>query len=155
MLRNLAILVCLSSLQTTIAWPFNQHQYQGRQASKPPVPSVSDLHPHLVDVPENRCMFYTGGTLVAAAQYADNNDLFVLGDLDKDGWAAPSQKDDQGEDDYNAQCPMSWAFQEPLIATGANWDGSDRDAYFDNLSKGETTCRFLNAGPRANFIHHP
>lgn len=88
-------------------------------------------------------MFYTGGTLVAAAQYAEDNDLFVLGDLDKDGWAAPSQKDELGEGDYNAQCPLSWAVQGPLQGTGAEWVESDRDAYFDNLSEGETSRRFL------------
>ena len=100
-------------------------------------------------------MFYTGGTSSAAAQYAKDNGLSVLGDLDIDGWAAPSQEDEEGESDYNAQCPLSWAFQEPLFATGANWDEGDRDAYFDSLSEGETIRRFFAIGYFANHTFLP
>jgi hypothetical protein len=108
-----------------------------KRLDKPPVPGASDLRPHLIDIPEGRCLFYTGGTLDAASDYADKNDLFILGDLDKDGWAGPSDeyKDEEGKDDYNPQCPMSWAFQKQYVAAGVGWGKAERDQYFDNLSE--------------------
>ncbi|KAF2122508.1 hypothetical protein BDV96DRAFT_560918 [Lophiotrema nucula] len=122
------------------SWPLNAfpHIEQiAKRLDKPPVPSASDLRPHLEDVPSGSCMFYTGGTLTAAQQYADAHDLFILADLDKDGWAAPSDdhKDEDGEADYNPDCPMSWAFQKQYVAAGVGWEEADRDAYFDSLSE--------------------
>jgi hypothetical protein len=107
-----------------------------KRLDKPAVPSASDLLPRLRDPQEGRCLFYTGGTLTAASQYAEDNSLSILGDLDKDGWAAPSDRfpDEDGEDDYNPECPMSWAFQKNYLFAGAGWEEEDRNKYFDNLS---------------------
>ncbi|KAK7191768.1 hypothetical protein DPSP01_007197 [Paraphaeosphaeria sporulosa] len=120
------------------SWPLDvvsTTEALAKRLDKPPVPGASDLRPHLEDVPSSSCMFYTGGTLAAAQQYADNNELFILADLDKDGWAATSQEDEDGQPDYNVQCPMSWAFQEQYAMAGVGWGETERNEYFDNLSE--------------------
>lgn len=103
----------------------------------PMVPSAMELAPHIINLPHSTCLFYTGGTLDAADNYANLNDLFLLGDADSDGWAGPSPDypDEFGEDDYNPACPMSWAFQKPYSAAGVGWGQAERDQYFDNLSE--------------------
>jgi hypothetical protein len=140
MILHIVPALALLFSSTVSPWPltgFNHIEQLAKRLDKPPVPGASDLRAHLGDVPSGTCLFYTGGTLTAAQQYADDHDLYILADLDNDGWAAPSDKypDEEGEDDYNPECPMSWAFQKQYDAAGVGWGAEERDAYFDSLSE--------------------
>jgi hypothetical protein len=134
------LLPCILALllPSASSWPLNADplfEDLAKRLEKPPVPGASDLRPHIAAVPSSSCMFYTGGTVKAAQEYADANDLYLLGDLDEDGWVRPSQEDEFGNEDYSPQCPMSWAFQEPYKRENVGWGEAERDAYFDSLSE--------------------
>lgn len=108
-------------------------QIKSRALTKPPIPSVSELKTHLLTPERNDCMFFTGKTMVAAQAYADDNNKFLLGDLDKDGWAAPNDKNEFSDD-----CPLSFKFQEPYLDEDVGWGQSDLDGYWDNMSQAFT-----------------
>jgi hypothetical protein len=103
--------------------------------SKPPVPSPSDLAPHLIVPGPDQCMFYTGGTWQAAQIYAKGNGRKILADLDKDGWATPSVTDSSGNKVYAPTCPLSMEYQSPYRAAGVGWDLSDVNAYWKSISE--------------------
>lgn len=44
-----------------------------KRLENPPMPSSEELKAHLLTPDRDECMFYTGGTLIAAQDYADNN----------------------------------------------------------------------------------
>lgn len=137
-IRSINLVVGLLLFPIVSSWPLSilsTLETLEKRLEKPPVPGASELRPHLKEVTPSSCMFYTGGTVAAAQQYANANQLRLLGDLDVDGWAAPSQEDSEGEPDYNEKCPMSWAFQEQYADAEVGWGWDERNEYFDNLSE--------------------
>lgn len=62
----------------------------------------------------------------------------LLGDLDRDGWAAPNGQDEDGDRDYASDCPMSSAVQVPLREAGLGWGLPEIKQYWDNMSQAYT-----------------
>ncbi|KAF1972961.1 hypothetical protein BU23DRAFT_568787 [Bimuria novae-zelandiae CBS 107.79] len=122
------------------AWPLTPSEHFEaivKRLDKPPVPNSQELLAHFDRVPLNSCLFYTGGTLDAAVKYGETNTLFLINELDLDGWTTQSEDtpNEFGDSDYAPDCPMSFAFQQPYFDAGVGWGKDEHAKYWDNLSE--------------------